>query len=283
MKKLTAMAAGALFLTGCADIEGLRDLTEIRDTVETVRYAVGDVPENEEREIGEALAEQLLGAAPPVQDPEVQRYVNRVGTWVARQSDRPRLDWTFAVIDVDTVNAYAAPGGYVFVTRGLFLLMEDEAELAGVLGHEIAHVTERHHMRELQRAARWGLAFDLVEQATGDGLDDEALRALANAGARLYDSGLSREDELDADRIGAIYAARAGYDPWALLSTLTTIEGIHPQALAVEQLTASHPPTEDRRNILAAHLDERLGDLNPGLRPIDRFREVRDRLAHDDT
>ena len=89
-----------------------------------------EVPEEKEIQIGRDLSASLLGATPLVDDPAVQSYVNRIGRWLALQTERPDLPWTFAVIDTDTVNAFAAPGGYVFVTRGLFLMLRSEAELA---------------------------------------------------------------------------------------------------------------------------------------------------------
>lgn len=282
MKRLAGVLLSALVLVAPpAPAFDLDALKELADTARNVRYALGDVPERDERRIGRAMVERLLGAAPPVNDLEVQRYVNRVGMWVAQASDRPDLRWTFGVLDIPAVNAFAAPGGYVFVTRGLFLLLEDEAELAAVLGHEIAHVTQRHHLRELSRGARVGLAFDLLRELSDDRLDQEALDAVGSAGARLYDRGLEREDELAADAIGITLAARAGYDPWAMLTTLTTLAAIHPEAPAVVQLTASHPPAVERRARLADVLDVRFAGDPVGARPHDRFATMRDRLAED--
>ena len=88
----------------------------------------------------------------------MQQYVNRVGRWVALQSDRPDLKWTFGVIQTDDINAFAAPGGYVFVTRGLYAKLKDETELAGVLGHEIAHVQQKHHLKVVQKSQLMDLA-----------------------------------------------------------------------------------------------------------------------------
>src|SRR5438128_1407145 len=94
----------------------------------------------EEVRIGRHLAANLLGAAPLVRDEPLQAYVNRVGRWVASQGERPELKWYFGVLETEDVNAWALPGGYVFVTKGLYRLLASESELAGVLGHEIAHV-----------------------------------------------------------------------------------------------------------------------------------------------
>ncbi|HLD10363.1 MAG TPA: M48 family metalloprotease, partial [Methylophilaceae bacterium] len=105
------------------------------------------VDEKGEVEIGDGVAANLLGAAPLVQDDKLQAYVNRLGWWLVQQTERPELAWHFGVLDTDSVNAFAAPGGYVFVTRGLLLRMRNEAELAGVMAHEISHVLKRHHLQ----------------------------------------------------------------------------------------------------------------------------------------
>ncbi|HWU81844.1 MAG TPA: M48 family metalloprotease, partial [Methylophilaceae bacterium] len=115
------------------------------------------VDDKGEAEIGSGVAANLLGAAPLVQDDKLQAYVSRLGWWLAMQTERADLSWRFGVLDSDTVNAFAAPGGYVFITRGLLLRMRNEAELAGVLSHEIAHVLKRHHLNAIQKNARTGL------------------------------------------------------------------------------------------------------------------------------
>ncbi|NIR61173.1 MAG: M48 family metalloprotease, partial [Gammaproteobacteria bacterium] len=120
--------------------------------------------------------------------------------------------------------AYAAPSGYVFITLGLFLLLESEAELAVVLGHEIAHVTEGDYIEALKTNLALGVAADLLKSEGVEGMDDATLDRLVTAGVRLYGIGLAREDEFNADRVGVVLAARAGYDPWALLITLTLLD-----------------------------------------------------------
>ena len=104
-----------------------------------------------------------LGAAPLVKNDALQRYVNEVGRWVSLQGERPDLAWHFGVIDSDDINAFSAPGGYIFITKGLYRTLQNEAELAGVLGHEIGHVLKRHHLKLLQKSAQ----VALVGQALG--------------------------------------------------------------------------------------------------------------------
>src|SRR5579859_6825435 len=129
---------------------------------------VGNVPEADEVKIGRQIAGNLLGAAPLVKNPALQAYVNRVGRWVASQSERPDLKWTFGVIESRDVNAFAAPGGYVFVTQGLYRLLRDEAELAGVLAHEIAHVNKKHHLKLLQKSQAIDVGSKLLKKQMGD-------------------------------------------------------------------------------------------------------------------
>src|SRR6185436_10299133 len=106
----------------------------------------------------------LLGASPLVNDPNLQNYVNRVGKWVALHSDRPNLPWRFGVMEDDDINAFATPGGYILITRGLLMRMRDEAELAGVLGHEITHVVEKHVLKTMRKEARTDLLAEAASQ-----------------------------------------------------------------------------------------------------------------------
>ena len=231
------------------------------------------------RQVGRGMAERVLGATPPVDNPELQRYVNRVGLWVAAGSSRPDLDWTFVITDSAAVNAYAAPEGYVFVTLGLFLLLESEAELAVVLGHEIAHVTERDHLEALKANLALGVAQDLLRAEGVEGMDDATLDRLVTAGVRLYGIGLEREDEFNADRIGIVLAARAGYDPWALLITLTLLDALNPTAPAMSLHSSTHPPPKVRRAVIQNQLDSNLQLQQPGADASGRFRAIRDRVA----
>jgi len=276
---LTVFFALALAATGGALAGGLDDIQALTGDMDRLRQASGQMPLAEEREIGRGMAERLMGASPPVHDARVQRYVNRVGLWVAEGSQRPHLAWTFGVLDTPAVNAFAAPGGYVFITRGLFLLLNDEGELAVVLGHEIAHVTARHHLQALAQDARVGITADLVGNAIHGHLDHGQLEQMWRAGARLYAIGLKRRDEFDADRIGVALAARAGYDPWTFMDTLTTLEAVHPDAPAMALQSKTHPSPEERRARLLGQLDQDFGKGEPGARPETRFDEMRDRLS----
>lgn len=232
----------------------------LKNTLTKVQHAVGEMPVEEEVEVGGVVTSTLLGAAPLVEQEELQRYLNRVGLWVAQHCERPDLPWRFGVIDSPNINAFAAPGGYVLITRGLFMALNSEAELAAVLGHEIGHVVERHHLEALQKNARLDLLGDVVSVAAaqGDAENRARLDKLVNAGTQLYARGLDREDEFEADRRGVVYAARAGYDPFALLDVLTTLDSLKADTPALALLTRTHPPFGRRLERLDRAIEGRM-------------------------
>lgn len=245
---VAAVAAATLAGSAFAFDFGGIDLNKVGEMIGKARDAVTEVDEPREVELGSEVSARLLGAAPLVRHEPVQRYVNAVGSWVARHSERPGLPWRFGVIDTDSINAFAAPGGYVFITRGLFMSLRDEAELAGVLGHEIAHVLRRHHLNAIQEKAQMGLAADvasLLAQREGQNID-----ALVNAGMELYTKGLDRDDELEADRDGVVLAHRAGYAPDGLRRVLVTLEAMGGTTDALSLLFKTHPPPADRLEAL---------------------------------
>jgi len=211
---------------------------------------VKEVDEKGEIQIGQGVASSLLGAAPLVADERLQKYVNQLGRWLALQTERPDLNWHFGVLDSPNVNAFAAPGGYIFITRGLLLKLHNEAELAGVLAHEIAHVLRRHHLNAIQKNARVGIVADVLSIATQDKQHSETLDKVINAGTELYARGLDKDDEFEADRMGVIIAARAGYDPYALPAVLQTLEAMNPQDSGLALMFKTHPSPSSRLDLL---------------------------------
>ena len=208
------------------------------------------VDEKGEIQIGQGVAANLLGAAPLVPDERMQKYVNQLGRWLALQTERPDLNWHFGVLDSPNVNAFAAPGGYIFITRGLLLKLRNEAELAGVLAHEIAHVLRRHHLNAIQKNAQVGIVADLLSIATQDKQHNETLDKVINAGTELYARGLDKDDEFEADRMGVIIAARAGYDPYALPAVLQTLDAMNPQDSGLALMFKTHPAPASRLELL---------------------------------
>ena len=250
------------------------DFGELVDLGDKLKKIVAEVPAQEEIRIGGNLIAGLLGAAPLVEDQALQQYVNDVGYWVASRSSRSNLPWTFGVIDSNGINAFAAPGGYVVITLGLYNLLQNEAQLAGVLAHEIAHVVRKHHLSALQKSMRRELLTDLTIIAVDDRKKGHKLEKLVNAGVQLYATGLDRDDELDADLRGVVLAARAGYDPFALLDVLTTIDSINPAAEELTVMLNTHPPIDDRLSRLAEQMDGRLDSFASGRTNPERFRHV---------
>jgi len=212
-----------------------------------------EVNEPEEIKIGDGMAETLLGASPLLDDPELQKYVNEIGLWVALQSERPALPWHFGVNSSDHINAFAAPGGYIIVTKGMIRQLRNEAELAGVLGHEISHVTRKHHLNALRKSAMVDLLGEGVSAAT-DTKHAELVRKLSGPTKELYARGLDKGDEFEADRVGVALAARAGYDPYGLPAVLTTLATADPNDSFLSLLYKTHPLPQVRLDKLAPGL-----------------------------
>jgi len=235
-----------------------------------------EVDEKGEAEIGSASAAQLLGAAPLVQNEKLQGYVNQVGLWLAMQTERPDLPWRFGVMDSDSVNAFAAPGGYVFITRGLLLRMRNEAELAGVLAHEIAHVLKRHHLVAIQKNAKTGLATDLMSMAVDNSSSQygEWKKKALSASTELYARGLDKGDEFEADRLGVVIAARAGYDPYGLPSVLQALDGINPQDSNLALMFKTHPSSRQRLDLLDVAMTGNLERYASQPMVADRFEKI---------
>ncbi len=224
------------------------------------------ISEPEEIKIGGDLAAMLLGAAPLIADPAKQRYLNTLGRWLALHSERPGLPWKFGIIDSDDFNAFSTPGGYVLVTRGLFERMRSESELAGVLTHEIAHVARKHHLAALQKTLRNQSLTEMRSYfsiSTGSSIGDRFSAALLSAGKDLYARGLDKEDEYEADRVGVVIAARAGYSPWGLAGVLQTLSGTTDES-KYGLHNRTHPLPLDRLVRLDAAMGTRF-DAMPGL------------------
>ncbi len=213
--------------------------------------AYRDIPESEEIAMGKDIAAGLLGAAPLAKSSAQEIYVNDLGRWLALHSSRPDLPWHFGILETDSVNAFATPGGNVFVSRGLLARVHSESELAGVLAHEISHVALKHHLADIQKNAQKNLALDLASVKSG-GLAGEAARAVARVGLEGYVRGLSREDELAADRMGVLIAARAGYEPYGLVAVLQALEAMPQQEAGQSLFLKTHPAPADRVAALEA-------------------------------
>ena len=244
MKRFALLALFA-FVAAPAQAQFNINLNRLLDIGKNLKDATNEVDEKQEVQIGGELAAKLLGASPLTPNEGLQRYVNRVGRWLASQTERPDLPWRFGVLDAPQVNAFATPGGYIFVTRGLVQRMKNEAELAGVLAHEIVHVLKKHHLTALQKNAQLELANTLVGTYNRDS-NPQARERLLSAGSELFARGLDKDDELEADRLGVVIAARAGYDAYGLPSVLQTLQAMNAEDSSVALMFKTHPPPADR-------------------------------------
>lgn len=219
------------------------------------------ITDQQEYQLGRQTAIQILQKTPQAQDPALRAYVDRVGKAVAARSERPNLPYQFFVLDQKEPNAFAAPGGFIFVTTGALRMMTNEAQLAGVLGHEIAHVTRKHSVQAIRKAMiAQGVASAVLDQNSS-----QFLLIAANIAATVVLKGYDRKAELEADHVGAAYALRTGYDPRALggfLDALARTSGEVPKWLAP---VADHPRSDDRRSRLDALIANGQLPLRPGL------------------
>ena len=250
----TALASAAL--APAADWGRLLNI--VPDLVQTV-----GVSEQDEIAIGREIAGRVLGAAPLVADDALQSYVNVVGRWIAAQSERRNLPWRFGVIDSMNINAFAAPGGIVLITRGLYEMLENEAQLAGVLGHEIGHIVKRHHVSVMQKTAALSAGAKLVQ---GQSRSDLVQRLVGN-GAEVFARSLDKSAEFEADRLGVVLAARSGYSPYALADVLHRMAARSAQDSTLALLYKTHPHADERLERLGDALEPRVTNLPNGVEP----------------
>ncbi|MCB1665462.1 MAG: M48 family metalloprotease [Pseudomonadales bacterium] len=213
--------------------------------------------EKRELEIGAEEHAKVLSSMPLVEDAKLTAYVNEVGQRLAAVSDRPDLTFTFTVIDSPEINAFALPGGYVYVNRGLLAYLNSEAELAAVIGHEIGHITARHAVQQQSRGAlarvASGVGGVVAAVATGSGYIGSQIMDVGSLWAQAGLSGFGREHELEADTLGAEYLLRAGYDPQAVIKVVTVLKNqedfntkVANQQPSYHGLFATHPRNDTR-------------------------------------
>lgn len=217
---------------------------------------------DEEIAIGREITGNLLGAAPLVKDEALQKYVNSVGRWVASQSERPDLPWHFGVIDSEDLNAFSAPGGYVVITKGMYRKFTNEAQLAGVLGHEIGHVVKKHQLKILQKQQLLNVGAGLLSDKLGK--DNKLVSKAIGSGAEISARSLDKSAEFEADRLGMSYATRAGYDPYGLTDVLQTLSQTNKSDSSVALLFKTHPLPEDRLVAIGDAVGTKLDNVKAG-------------------
>ena len=201
-----------------------------------------NVTDEEERKIGEDVSAKIRERFGVVQSAPVHKYVTLVGTTLAKQSERPALNWSFVVLDTDGVNAFASPGGIVHITRGALGLIKSEAELAGVLAHEIGHVAHKHTVNAIKKNKA-------VQLGTSETISDRGpfLDKLANkVYEMILENKFDRGDEMDADKVSVTLTEKAGYAPGTLTAFLTRLDDRNKDQPAQNGLFASHPETTER-------------------------------------
>jgi len=205
------------------------------------------INEKDERQIGEQTSLSLRTRFGVVQDAKVTKYVTLVGSALAQASERPNLDWKFIVLDTDAVNAFATPGGFIHVTRGLLGFCKSEAELAGVLGHEITHVTAKHTVHFIEHSNQISVGADAASSKEGYGA--ELLAQIAEkAGHFIFDNQYDQGQEDQADEVGVQLANKLGYDPHGLQDVLKRLDARNTGRNDKNGWFSSHPATKDRIN-----------------------------------
>ncbi len=258
-RRLLPFLLAASLLAGC----GTPVLNPV--TGETERSVMTEADEIAE---GRRMHAQVLQAYGVVKDAKLQAYVNEVGQRLAAKSHRPDLRWTFTVLDSPEINAFALPGGFVYVTRGIMAYLDSEADLAGVIGHEIGHVTARHGAQRATRQQRAGIGVFaatvlgmVLEGAAGvEGAGDLVGQVSQQAAAGAIAS-YSRDQELQADRLGAEYLVRSGYDPDSMVAVIRLLRD--QEQFAADAARAAGRALPERNQWLASHPsnEQRLQDI----------------------
>jgi len=229
--------------------------------------------QEEEIALGRQITGNLLGAAPLVKDAALQKYVNSVGRWVASQSDRADLPWHFGVIDSEDVNAFSAPGGYVVITKGLYRKLNNEAQLAGVLGHEIGHVVKKHQLKVIQKQQLLNKGASLLSEKFAK--DNKIANKAIGTGAEISARGLDKSAEYEADRLGISMATRAGYDAYGLVDVLQNLTQTSKNDGSVALLFKTHPLPEERLVALSDAVGNKLDNVKEGKTLDTRFYKLK--------
>jgi predicted Zn-dependent protease len=243
-------ALRALVLIGCVQLSAVSCATNPA----TGEKMLSLVSESQEIQMGQQFSRQVEASLPLLDDPGLQGYVESVGLALAAVSERPRIPWSFKVVDDPVVNAFALPGGPVYLTRGILAYFSSEAEMAAVLGHEIGHITARHSVEQISRQQLAGLGL-----AVGSALNRDVARysGLASQGLQVLFLSYGRGDEHESDMLGIRYAGRGGYDvreSVTMHEKLDRIASMSPEE-GVPSWLSTHPSSADRIDRLQAIVD----------------------------
>jgi predicted Zn-dependent protease len=232
----------------------LKGVEKGAEKAEKVQKAMAPMTLEEERALGRDVAAKLIAHFGLYEDEALLRYVNLVGAAVAQQAERKDLTYHFAILNSDDINAFSAPGGYIFITRGALALCGDEAELAGVLAHEVGHIAGRHILRIIERDK--GLRAGMDEAKAYVPGSERLHKMSRGVLVKMIDQGLAPSDEFDADRRALRYAHAAGYPADGLAGFLTKLDEATEQG-GQSFWTRTHPPVEERNARIAETIEDR--------------------------
>ena len=211
--------------------------------------------EAQEIQLGQEMDAQVKREMGVYEDADLQRYVADIGMRLARASERPNLPWHFTVVDEPAVNAFALPGGYIYITRGILPFLNDEEQMAGVLGHEIGHVTARHSAQQYTKATSAGVGLTLLSIFVPEA---RPLQGAAETALGVLFLKYGRDDELQADRLGTQYTAKSGWDPrgvGGMLRTLERLDAASGSSKGVPNWLSTHPSPADRVQKVMAFIE----------------------------
>jgi predicted Zn-dependent protease len=222
----------------------------------TGKKEISLMSESQEISLGQQMDAEVRREMGVYNDPELQRYVESVGMKLARASQRPNLPWHFTVVDEPAVNAFALPGGYIYVTRGILPFLKDETQLAGVLGHEIGHVTARHSAQQYTKATTAGLGLTLLSIFVPE---TRPLQGAAETALGVLFLKHGRDDEVQADQLGVDYTAKTGWNPEGvagMLKTLSRLDEASGSNRGVPNWLSTHPAPADRVTQVHAYIQK---------------------------
>jgi predicted Zn-dependent protease len=249
----------------------------------------GCISDEREEQIGSTMASEVNPHLPLIQDPLLIAYVQTVGRQIGTVRNRPELEYTFYLVNTDIVNAFALPGGHIYLTRGLISRMENGSEFAGAIAHEIGHVAARHGVQKLQRELRTGSLVSVLYNTILGGEPAILRENSLQLADMIWTAEHSRRDEEEADRLAVRYLAAAGVDPEGVVTLLETLlreEQADSSAFSrLETWLSSHPLTRDRIAVARDAIDDLDGNLpaTANINGFDQFRELVVRAGPPDT
>ena len=242
------------------------DLQKVASGSGKLLQGAAGLSDESEQKIGREVASRLAAQYGLIDDEAKLQYLALIGQTLIKNSARRSIPYHFGILKSEEVNARATPGGYVFVTEGLLKFVKSEAELGGVLAHEISHITQKHIAKAIRKSNLLGAGIDF---ASVSGQNVEAFSKVTDYSMKLLENGLSREDELDADRAGVLLAAKTGYDATAFKEVVSRLGDSKGSVFA--HLHKTHPPTAQRVRVIATTLKK---CPSGGERLPERFQKV---------